>query len=109
MAILHALSGQAIDIHPVSDDLQGARTVALFKTDELEVIRLVLAAGKVFPPHRVAGEVTIQCIRGKIEITCDGSAQVLRSGQLMYLSGGVQHSVLALEDACALLTVVLRK
>jgi hypothetical protein len=34
---------------------------------------------------------------------------VLRAGQLLFLSGGVQHSVLGLEDACVLLTVVLRK
>lgn len=109
MAILHAHSGQPIDLHPLKDDLQSARSVALFKTDELEVIRLVLAAGKIFPPHRVAGEITIQCIEGIIEVTCEGGSQVLRSGQLLYLSGGVQHGVVGLEDACALLTVVLRK
>jgi quercetin dioxygenase-like cupin family protein len=109
MAILHAHSGQPIDIHPLGDDVQSSRSVALFKSDELEVIRLVLVAGKAFPSHRVAGEVTIQCIEGTIEITFEGDSQVLRAGQLLFLSGGVQHSVLGLEDACVLLTVVLRK
>ncbi len=109
MAMLHAQSGQIIDIHPLHDDLQSARSVALFKTNELEVIRLVLAAGKSFPPHRVPGEVTIQCIDGKVEVTCEGTSQILLCGQLLYLSGGVQHSVVGLEDACVLLTVVLRK
>ena len=40
--------------------------LALFKTEELEVIRLVLAAGKSLPPHKVPGEITIQCLEGRI-------------------------------------------
>ena len=38
----------------------------------------------------------------------NGGSQVLRAGQLMFLSGSVPHGVVALEDASALLTIVLR-
>jgi len=34
---------------------------------------------------------------------------VLGAGQLLYLQGGVLHGVTALQDASALVTVVLRK
>ncbi len=65
MAIPHAQSGQVIDVRPLGPSLADERTVALFKTDDLEVMRLVLTAGKSLPPHKVAGEITIQCIEGK--------------------------------------------
>jgi len=110
MAIPHANSGQPIDIGPFGPGLATARTVALFKTDELEVIRLVLPAGKSMPQHKVAGDITIQCLEGKIEVTAaNHSNQTLQAGQLLYLSGGVLHSFLGLEDASALMTMVLRK
>ncbi len=109
MAMAHAHSGQPTDVSPLGAALSAARTVALFKTDELEVIRLVLPAGKSMPPHKVAGAVTVQCIEGKINVTCDDGSHILNAGQLLYLPGGVQHGVVGIEDASALLTIVLRK
>ena len=109
MALSHANSGQPINVDPLGAGLPNARTVALFKTDELEVMRVVLLEGRSFPPHKVPGEITIQCIEGKIEVTADERTQVLHAGQLMYLSGDVLHSLLGLEDASALVTIVLRK
>ena len=107
MAIPHAAPGQAIDIRPLGPAIAGARTAALFKTDQIEVMRLVLPAGKSVPSHKVAGEITIQCLEGKIEISAGGRSQVLCAGELLYLSGGVPHSLLAVKDASALVTIVL--
>ena len=109
MAIPHANSGQPIDVRPLGAGLSKARTVALFKAGDVEVIRMVLSTGKSMPLHKVAGDITIQCIEGKIEITAEGHSQTLQAGQLMYLSGGVPHSLLGVEDASALLTIVLQK
>jgi quercetin dioxygenase-like cupin family protein len=85
------------------------KIVALFKSEHLEVIRLVLTAGKSLPPHKVPGEITVQCIEGKIDVTAEGKSQVIRAGQMLYLSGGVTHGVVALEDASALVTIALIK
>lgn len=109
MAISHVAAGQSIDVAPYGPALPDARTVALFKTEQLEVIRLVLLAGKSFPPHKVAGEITILCLEGRLDVTAEEASQTLRAGQLMYLSGHVLHSLVALEDASALVTIVLRK
>ena len=109
MAIEHAHSGQAIDIQPLGSSLATQKTTALFKSDDLEVIRLVLLAGKSLPPHKVPGEITVQCIEGSIDVTAEGTSHVLRAGQLLYLSGHVVHGVTALEDASALVTVALKK
>jgi quercetin dioxygenase-like cupin family protein len=87
--------------------LSGERTIALFKTDDLEVMRLVLTAGKSLPPHKVAGEITIQCIEGRIDVNLDGESRILDAGQLIYLARDVVHGVVAIEDASVLVTIAL--
>lgn len=108
MAIPHASPAEPIDIRPLGGALAAAKTIALFKSRDLEVMRLVLLAGKSLPPHRVPGEITIQCIEGRIDVTAQGASHVLASGQLLYLQGNVLHGVTALEDSSALVTVALR-
>ena len=65
MAIPHAQPGDIIDVRPLGGALADARSHALFKSTDLEVIRLVLRAGEGMPPHAVAGEITLQCIEGR--------------------------------------------
>jgi quercetin dioxygenase-like cupin family protein len=72
-------------------------------------MRVVLVAGKSLPPHKTAGEITVQCIEGSLDVTVDGKSHVLEPGQLLYLAGHVVHGVTALEDASALVTVALKK
>jgi len=108
MAIPHARPGQAIDVQPLGSRLAQEKTVALFKSEDLEVMRLVLVAGKSLPPHKVPGEITVQCIEGAIEVTAENQSHVLRPGQLLYLAGGVTHGVTAIQDSSALVTVALR-
>ena len=109
MALIHAFSGDPIDVQPLGDALSAQKTFALFKSEQLELIRLVLMAGKSFPPHQVPGEITIHCIEGEIDVTVDGESNVLYPGQLLFLKGGVQHGVLALKDSSALVTIVVGK
>jgi len=107
MAIPHAQSGQVISVRPLGPALTGERTTALFKTEDLEVMRLVLTAGKSLPPHRVAGEITIQCIEGRIDVSLDGTSRILDAGDLIYLARDVVHGVVAIEDASVLVTIAL--
>jgi quercetin dioxygenase-like cupin family protein len=109
MAIKHANPGEAIDVRPLGEALRSGQTVALFKSDDLEVMRLVLAAGRSLPPHRVPGAITVQCLEGRIDVTAGGESHVLAAGELLFLDGGTEHGVVALEDASALVTVSLRR
>lgn len=109
MAIPHAQSGQVIDVRPLGPSLADERTIALFKTDDLEVMRLVLMAGRSLPPHKVAGEITIQCLEGRIDVTLNGESRVLEAGQLIYLARDVVHGVVAIDDASVLVTIALRR
>lgn len=106
MALPHAQSGQIIDVSPLGSGLRSAVSTALFKAEDLEVMRLVLLSGKGIPPHKVAGEVTIQCIEGVVEVSSD-EVQTLEAGKMMYLRGDEVHSLRAIEDASMLVTIFL--
>jgi quercetin dioxygenase-like cupin family protein len=109
MAIHHLKSGEIANLQPVGGDALSGQSSALFKTDQLEVIRLMLPTGRSLPVHAVAGEITVQCLQGVIEFGTPEHLQKLQAGQLLYLRGGEPHSLLALEDACVLVTIVLGK
>ena len=109
MAIAHVAPGEIVDVQPLGSQLCESRNVALFKTDELEVIRLVMPAGKSMPSHWVKGEVTIHCLEGEVSLTAGGQTRQMLAGQLVWLEGGVDHALLAVQDSSLLLTIVLRK
>jgi quercetin dioxygenase-like cupin family protein len=108
MALHHAASGEIIDLGPLAGRLPDTATTALFKTDDLEVMRIVLTAGKTMQDHNVPGDVTIQCLEGAIELTTQNKTQVLRSWQMIHLAAGETHSLSALENASILCTIVLK-
>ena len=108
MAIQHASPGQALDVRPLRDRLSTTRTAALFKSVDLEVMRLVLLAGKALPPHRVPGEITIHCLEGSLDIEFIGGAVRLEAGELLFLAENATHGVKAVTDTSALITIALR-
>lgn len=107
MAQAHAASGDLIDIGPLGAALADQVTTAIMKSAQLELVRLVLPTGKAMREHRVAGEITVQCIEGLIEFTTPGASLRLGPGTLVHLQGGEPHSLLALADSTALLTICL--
>ena len=109
MAITHAASGQLIDVQPLGHQLCEARNVALFKSDELEVIRLIMPAGKTMPSHWVTGQITIHCLEGEVELIAGDQTQRMKAAQMVWLEGAVAHALIAVRDSSLLLTIVLRK
>jgi quercetin dioxygenase-like cupin family protein len=107
MAIHHATSGERIDIRPLAGELRNAITKTLYKSDHLEVFRLILMADKGMPPHSVPGEVTVQCLEGCIELTVGNAVQTLREGDMVCLKGNEVHSLKAVVDSSTLVTILL--
>lgn len=108
MALEHAQPGDVVDVRPLGTRLSAARTETLVKTDALEVVRLVLPAGKEIPSHQVQGEVTVQCLEGKVVMSLAGKARDLAAGQLVHLAGDDPHALRAVEDASLLVTILLK-
>ena len=107
MALAHAVSGEVVDLLAPGDPSTPEKTFAIFKAPDLEVMRLVLPAGKQVPDHSVPGSLTVQCLHGKVELLMPGRTSTLAAGQFAYLCGGVPHGLLALEDADVLVTMVI--
>ncbi len=109
MAIPHAKSGDVIDIQPLGEALKRSLTTTLAKTDRLEIIRLVVPAGKEIPSHEVAGEITVQCLEGRIAFTAGNTTRDLAPGQMLYLAGNEPHSLRGVENASVLVTLLLHQ
>ena len=107
MAIPHAQPGEVIDVHALAGTLALSKTTTLIKTAHVEVIRMVLPAGKVLSKHKAPGEITVQCLDGRMMFRTMGQEKELRTGNLLYLSANEEHSVMAIEDSSFLLTLVL--
>lgn len=107
MAIHHASSGERINIRPLGSAITTTQTTALYKSQHLEVFRLVLLAGKEMPLHDVVGELTVQCLEGSLEFSIGTTHEVMRQGDLMCLAGGIPHSLKAIEDCSVLVTLLL--
>lgn len=107
MAIPHAKSGDVIDIRPLGADLAQGRTTTLVKTRTLEIIRLVIPTEKDIPGHQAYGEITVQCLEGRVAFKAGNTTQNLEAGQMLYLSSNELHSLHGLEDASVLLTILV--
>lgn len=109
MAQAHARSGQVVSIAPLADRLRDVRTTAIIKADQLELVRIVLPAGKGLRQHSAPGEITVQCIEGRIQFDTAEDRHVLEAGDLIHLRRNEPHSLNALVDSSALVTLCLTK
>ena len=107
MALPHAQPGQIIDLSPLGPAIASAKSSTLAKTGSLELIRLVLPAGKSIADHKVAGEITVQCLEGRVAFTVGGDTRELSAGQMLYLAGNEPHSLRGIENASVLVTILL--
>lgn len=108
MAIPHANPGEVIDLSPLADKIASTKTYTVFKTPTLEAIRLVLPAGKQIAEHKAPGEITVQCLEGRVQFTSGGSTHELTAGKMLYLRAAEPHALHAIEDSSILVTLSLR-
>ena len=109
MAIPHAKPGEVVDVRPLGSALASAQTKTLVRAEQVEVIRLVVPAGKEIPEHKAKGEIVVQCLEGRVAFTAFGKTHNLEAGKLLYLPTGEPHSVKGVENASLLLTILLPK
>jgi quercetin dioxygenase-like cupin family protein len=102
-----ARPGDIVNVRPLGSALPTTKTKTLAKTDDLEVIRLVVPAGKEIPEHKAKGTLVVQCLEGQVAFTAHGRTQNLQPGELLYLPPGEVHSIKGVKDASLLFTIVL--
>ena len=106
MAIGHAKRGQLVDLNSWPTSLAPGQSHAIIVTNEMEVARLVLPAGKSLPDHAITSPIIIHCLKGTIELQTERVRQSISSGQLVHLEAGNPHSINALKDSEVLLTII---
>ncbi len=106
MAVPHAASNKVVSVGPLGPDLAATKTWTLIKTDHMQVIRLVVPAGKEIPAHDAPGEITVQCVEGRVAFTASGRTQELGPGQLLYLTAGETHALRGIEHSSLLVTIL---
>ena len=109
MSIPHAASGELIDIQPLGENLCQTTSSTLVRAEHLEVFRFVLPAGISIPEHKASGAITIQCLEGVVELNAHGKMQMMRAGNMIYLSDAEPHSVTAINNSSLLVTMLLRR
>ena len=85
----------------------GHRQETLYKRGPLSVSLFLFGHLTRLAPHRAKGVVTIQVLKGHLQVTAEGQAQDLPAGHLLVLAPGVEHDVVAREESEMLLTVCL--
>jgi quercetin dioxygenase-like cupin family protein len=98
----------ARDIDRLKRDLEGARDRAartLVKDDQLSVVLVGVRAGGEIREHVAEGSITIHVLEGCIDLDVDGANRSLGAGMLMFLAGGIPHSVFSSEGGIFLLTI----
>jgi quercetin dioxygenase-like cupin family protein len=106
MATVQDTIGETFDLRPLGVTLATKKSGTLFKTDHVELIRLILPAGQETSEHYAAGELIVHCLEGRVGLMAHGETRELHAGELVHLDSGEPHSLKAIVDAGVLLTVV---
>lgn len=89
---------------PLGEAVEAAKSTTLLKSAGFELIRLVIPEGKEIAPHRVAGEITVQCVEGHVAFEHDGHALHLHAGDLLHLCPQESHALRGISNSSVLVT-----
>jgi quercetin dioxygenase-like cupin family protein len=106
MALRHAVSGEVIDLNNPGQNVADDVSTALFRTDDIEVLRRVLQPGQSVPSHEVNGDITMQCLSGKFKLNVHGKTQTVNPGQLVCVAACEPYSFEGEEETVVLMTIV---
>ena len=101
-------SSGPIDIKPLGPALKQTQTATLVQTETFKIVRLIVPAGKEIPSHKAPGEITVQCLEGRVAFSVGETTHNLEAGQLLHVGSKETHALRGLEDASLLVTIALR-
>jgi quercetin dioxygenase-like cupin family protein len=105
MSLPRPAPGEVIPLHPPGHNLAESVSQALFKTEQLEAMRLILPRDKEIPEHAVDGDFTLQCLEGCVQLRLDDAARSLQAGDMVFVPAHARYAIRALDDSCLLMTL----
>lgn len=108
-----AASAQLVDLFAMADILRaeahasvaGHRQMAVARHGPVTSILYAFELNGMLKEHHADGEVLLQVLRGRLDITVGQAVHTMGAGTLLALAPGVPHSVRALQATDMLLTV----
>lgn len=97
---------EIVNLYSLPKDLPEDATLALMKTRDMEVIRMIIPKEKDITEHSVNGQISVQCLEGKTEFYVDDKKHILTSGDWLYLKRNQPHSLQAIRDSILLITIL---
>jgi quercetin dioxygenase-like cupin family protein len=91
---------------PAVLERQGRAARTLVKEGSLRVTVVMVGAGGLIAKHHSAGPITVQVLEGDIRFRAAGKEHRLAAGDLLAVSGGVEHDVSSERGGTFLLTLV---
>ncbi len=104
-----AIPGIKACVHPLATKAEMSRKTPLVKTPQVEIIQLIVPAGRDVPTHQAQGDVVVQCLEGRITMIAAGNTYDLKPGQLLHLSLDDEFSLQGMEDSSVLVTLIAAK
>ena len=87
----------------------GHRQITLFKTYKTTVAIFAFESGGGMREHSAPGVVTVQVLKGALEINVAGETHHIAAQNVLVIPPGARHDVTAIEPSQMLLTVSLQK
>ncbi len=79
--------------------------ITLLKTNFLRIILIALHKGAILKKHSVPQMLCVHVLEGKMQFITDVQTVELRSGDMISLYEGIEHTVVATEETVFLLTL----
>lgn len=92
--------------HPETLERDGRSSRTLLKEGPLRVTLIVLSPGGGIPEHDSPGPITVQVLRGQLDVTAGDQTHSVAPGQLLAVDSTVPHGLHSEEGAAFLLTVI---
>jgi len=97
--------GTVVDVRCLGTE----RESLLVKTLNVKIVHLVIPAGQTIPTHQAQGEVILHCLEGRVSLVALGTRQELKAGQLSYFFIDEPFSILGIEQASLIMTIITAK
>ena len=102
----HIEAGEVVDLGTLKPDMDKDASYALIKTSDMEVIRMVVPAGRKTDEHSVAGEVSFQCLEGSVQLHVGDDIKQLTKGSWVFLERKQPYSISGISDGVLLVTIL---
>ncbi|HEY6063322.1 MAG TPA: hypothetical protein VIV35_06910 [Chitinophagaceae bacterium] len=79
--------------------------ITVFKTNGLRIVLIALRKGAEMIKHAADGLISVQVLKGKMQLNTDEQSVKLGRGEMLALHQGIPHSLLARKKTIFLLTL----